>query len=144
MGGGYSFKWLCLEVKTMFPVIKFLAWCQNRKILVRQERAKLKYGIILFSSPEYQNLLRCVLCKFSHSSLQQERICTHLRKACILEKSQDLNFINKQEGFLPFLGEPTGSPLIHTSRDHHRSRLFQHCIGLEETRKNHQLIKKIN
>lgn len=76
--------------------------------------------------------------------LQQERMCTHLRKACILEKSQDLNFINKQEGFLPSLGEPTGSALIHISRDHHRSRLFQDCKGLEETRRKHQLIKKIN
>lgn len=129
----------------MLLVIQCLAWCQNRKILVRWERAKLKYGIILFILSLKVSKVYPDLCyAFSHSSLQQERMCTHLRKACILEKSQELNFINKQEGFLPFLGEPTGSALIHISRDHHRSRLFQDCIGLEKTGRNHQLIKKIN
>lgn len=54
--GGALFKWLCLEVKTTLLVIKFLAWCQNRKILVRLGRAKLKYGIILFSPPEDHKL----------------------------------------------------------------------------------------
>lgn len=111
---------------------------------LRWKRVKLKYGIILFILSPGGSKFTQICAMQILNLLQQERMCTHLRKACILEKSQDLNFINKQEGFLPSLGEPTGSALIHISRDHHRSRLFQDCKGLEETRRKHQLIKKIN
>ena len=154
--------------------MKFLAWYQNRRTLVRQERATLRCSVSvsllsldqshpglcytnvstllstrresaggpeltqvcatwmspLFSPPgekvqEDQSSPRSVPHKLLHSSLHQERRCIHFRKACILEKPQDLNFINKQKGCLPFLGEPTVSVLIHISRDHHRSRLLR-------------------
>lgn len=127
----------------MLLVIKFPAWCQKRKILLRQERVKLKYGIILFIL-SFGGPRVFMLCKFSHSSHQQERMCTHFRKPCTLEKNQDLNFIKKQEGFLPFLGESTGSALMHISQNHHRSRLFQDCTGLGEVRRHQQLIRKID